>query len=174
MGNEELQFEKKFAFPADSARKAPGAHTSSPCLCPPDKQGYDVISKGDVASWRALSIIVLAVAASHIWGHPPRWGAQFCCMWRRGGERAAGPAYPPSPFLCSAPYKNDVGAAMPQPGTGDAPGSQGQGPSCRPFTSLTSRRHHSTDSPIGVPLIAATPRGSCNLNSCSASLSLSS
>lgn len=140
MGNAELHLKKKICIPCwDLARKAPGAHTSSPCLCPPDKQGCDVISKGDVAWW---ALAVLAGAASHTWGHlSSRWGlSSAACGGGRRDGRAVRVCGTPFPFpVLSAPDKNDVGAAMPQPGAGDASGRPGQGPSCRPFS---SRSHH--------------------------------
>lgn len=77
MDNAKLWLKKKNSTPYwDAVRKAPDVCTSSPCRCPPDRPGLDVISKGDVA-WRALS------TGCPCWGLPdtcshaqvaPSWG----------------------------------------------------------------------------------------------------
>lgn len=153
MGNAELQLKKKIYIPCwDSARKAPGAHTSSPSLCSPDKQACDVISKGDVA-WRALS------TGCPCWGcqalpvtprgiPPPGGGlSSAACGGGREESRAElGSAVPPSPSLCSWPLTRmmwvlqclSLGQGVPKPDP-ETPRRPAQGPSCRPFTSCC---HH--------------------------------
>lgn len=157
MGNEELQFEKKkICIPCwDSARKAPGAHTSSPCLCPPDKQGYDVISKGDVA-WRALSTgCPCCGCQSHLGASLLQVGGSVLLHVEEGGERAgqAGSAVPPSPFLCSRPLTRmmwvlqclSLGQGMPLGGqVRDPPAAHSHHSH---HVAITDR-----DSPAGVPL----------------------
>lgn len=132
--------------------KAPGAHllplslSSRQAGIRCDQQGRCGLA-GPV-HW--LSLLWLPVTPGGI-SHS-RWGAQFCCVWERG-ERAgqAGSAVPPSPFLCSRPLTRMMWVLQCLSLGRGCPGRPGQGPSCRPFTSLTSRCHGQT-SPAGVPL----------------------
>lgn len=140
----------------DSARKAPGRPHLLPLSHPPDKQeGIRCDQQGRCGlagpvHW--LSLLWLPVTPG---GISPPGGKPVLLHVEEGGERAgqAGSAVPPSPFLCSRPLTRmmwvlqclSLGQGMPL-------GGPGQGPSCRPFTSLTCVAITDRDSPAGVPL----------------------
>lgn len=139
MDHAELWLKEKNSTPYwDTVRKAPDVCTSSPCRCPPDRPGLDVISEGDVV-WRALT------TSRPCWGLPgtcsharvtfPRSrGAQFSCVWQRetGGKGRVsfcGPHFPP----IGSPLQDCSGGWGTSAWVRGSNGRPSQGPSSSPF-----------------------------------------